>query len=294
MAKGKRRKKRTAVDVILTIILLAAIGVFCYAGYNLITIYLQYKEGRDQYADMANMVVTERDPDAMPEGGSGGGGSSAGAGAAAGTGADAGNGEGDASQEVIIPPISVDFGKLKSINDDVIGWLYLEAFDDFSYPITRGVDNEYYLHRNIYKEYLYAGTVFADKLNSDDLNDCYNILYGHNMKDGSMFGRLSEFITDPLTMTKSHYFWIFTPGKTERYEIISVYNAPVNGDTYTSYKGPGKEYQDFLSRVQTYSEVYFPPADLNVRDKLMCLSTCLDNHDYSKRCVVIGKLVNVI
>ena len=277
MAKGRQRRRRTAADVFLTLILLIAMGVFCFAGYNLIHIYLQYKEGRDQYSDMADRVVTERTPDAVPQQGGGTPSSSE-----------------ESPAETIEPPMYIDFASLKATNDDVIGWIYVEAFEGMSYPVTRGIDNEFYLHRNIQKEYLYAGTVFADKLNSDTLDDCYTILYGHNMKDGSMFGRLSEFITDPLTMTKSHYFWIFTPGKTERYEIISVYNAPVNGDTYTSYKGPGKEYQDFLSRVQTYSEVYFPPADLNVRDKLMCLSTCLDNHDYSKRCVVIGKLVNVI
>ena len=109
-----------------------------------------------------------------------------------------------------------------------------------------------------------------------------------------MFGRLSEFISDPQNLQRSPYFWVFTPEAAERYQIISVYNAPVDSDTYTNYKGPGKEYQDFLTRVQGYTEVYIDPVPLDVRDKLMCLSTCLDNHDYSKRCVVIGKRVNRI
>lgn len=277
MAKSRQRRRRTAADVFLTLVLLIAIGVFCFAGYNLITIYLQYKEGRDQYSDMADRVVTERTPDASLQQGGGTPASS-----------------GETSAETIEPPMDIDFTSLKSTNDDVIGWIYVEAFEGMSYPVTRGIDNEFYLHRNIQKEYLYAGTVFADKLNSDTLDDCYTILYGHNMKDGSMFGKLSEFITEPQTLSKSRYFWVFTPQASCRYQIISVYNAAVDSDTYTNYKGPGQEYESFLSRVQGYSEVYIDPVELNIKDKLMCLSTCLDNHDYSKRCVVIGKLVNYL
>lgn len=277
MAKRKRRRKRTAGDVFLTILLLISIGVFCYAGYNLLKIYLQYKEGRDQYSSIVDTMITERAPDQAPDTGDEGGGP-------------APREEG----EKVDVPISVDFASLKAINDDVIGWIYVEAFDNISYPVTRGIDNDYYLHRNIRREYLYAGTVFADKMNSDALDECYTILYGHNMKDGSMFGHLSDFISNPETLSRSRYFWVFTPGKAERYQIISVYNASVDNETYTHFKGPGTEYEGFLSRVQGYSEVYIDPVPLDVKDKTVCLSTCLDNHDYSKRCVVIGKRINEI
>ena len=269
MGKNKEeKKKRTAGDVILTLILLVAVGVFCFAGYNLFKMYMDYKEGRDQYQDIADMAVSERDPDAHPGA--------------------------PGSDTYITPPIDVDFASLKAINDDVIGWIYVEAFDNINYPVTRGIDNDFYLHRNIKKEYLYAGTVFADSLNKDSLDECYTILYGHNMRDGSMFGKLSEFITDPETLERSKYFWVFTPEAARRYQIISVYNAPLGGDTYTYYKGPGKEFEEFISKVQSYSEVKLEPVELNIKDKLMCLSTCLDNHDYSKRCVVIGKMINSV
>ena len=275
MGKNNEKKKRTAGDVILTLILLVAVGVFCFAGYNLFKMYMDYKEGRDQYQDIADMAVSERDPDAHP-------------------GAD-GLPTGDPGSETYIaPPIDVDFASLKAINDDVIGWIHVEAFDGMSYPVVRGIDNEYYLHRGIHKEYIYAGTIFADSLNKDSLDECYTILYGHNMNDGSMFGKLSDFISDPKTLKKSPYFWVFTPEAARRYQIISVYNAPLGGDTYTYYKGPGKEFQEFLSKVQGYSEVKIDPVELDLKDKLVCLSTCLDNHDYSKRCVVIGKMIDEV
>ena len=276
MSKNKEgKKKRTAGDVILTLVLLAAIGVFCFAGYNLFKMFMEYKAGRDLYRDITDMAVTERDPDARPDSG----------------GAVTGDEKTGAS---VVPPISVDLASLKKINDDVIGWIHVEAFDGMSYPVVRGIDNEYYLHRGIHKEYIYAGTIFADSLNKDSLDECYTILYGHNMNDGSMFGKLSDFISDPKTLKKSPYFWVFTPEAARRYQIISVYNAPLGGDTYTYYKGPGKEFQEFLSKVQGYSEVKIDPVELDLKDKLVCLSTCLDNHDYSKRCVVIGKMIDEV
>ena len=102
----KPKKKHTITDAILTIILIAAVGVFCYAGYNLIHIYLEYKKGVDEYNKIADMVVTEQDPDAPA----------------------ADNGEGDiVDMETLKPPMKIDFETLKQSNEDVIGWIYVEA-----------------------------------------------------------------------------------------------------------------------------------------------------------------------
>ena len=72
MSEKQPKKKKTAGDVVLTVVLIAAICVFCYAGYNLFHIYTEYKKGTDEYNSITQMAVTERDPDgeaAGPEAG---------------------------------------------------------------------------------------------------------------------------------------------------------------------------------------------------------------------------------
>ena len=136
MSEKQPKKKKTAGDVVLTVVLIAAICVFCYAGYNLFHIYTEYKKGTDEYNSITQMAVTERDPDgeaAGPEAGS-----------------------------ELKAPMDIDFASLKSVNDDVVGWIYVEAVPDINYPIVHGRDNETYLHRTYEKNYNFAGTIFVD------------------------------------------------------------------------------------------------------------------------------------
>ena len=206
----------------LTVVLIAAICVFCYAGYNLFHIYTEYKKGTDEYNSISEMAVTERDPDQVEEM--------------------------NQPDEQPVAPVSVDFDSLRSINEDVIGWIYVEALDGVSYPVVKGTDNDQYLHMTYEKNYNFAGTIFIDYENKADFSDCNTLVYGHNMKNGTMFGQLKNFSKDDSAYNKSKYFWIFTPEKTYRYEIISAYTTAVNSDTYTLFKGPGQEFVDYMNK----------------------------------------------
>ena len=145
----KPKKKKKAGDVLLTVVLIAAICIFCYAAYNLYHIYTEYKKGSDEYNAIAQMAVTERDPDqdaqeqepAGPEG------------------------------PTLKAPMDIDFDSLRSINTDVIGWIYVEALDGVSYPVVRGTDNDQYLHMTYEKNYNFAGTIFIDYENKADFSD---------------------------------------------------------------------------------------------------------------------------
>ena len=192
----------------------------------------------------------------------------------------------------ITAPMSIDFASLRAVNEDVIGWIYIEALDGVSYPVVRGIDNDYYLHLTYQRNYNFAGTIFVDCENSDDFNDCNTIVYGHNMKNGSMFGQLRKFSTNEDAYKKSKYFWIFTPDFDYRYEIISAYVTAVNSETYTLFKGPGNEFLAYLNKIITFSEIQTTPGDLTVRDKIVTLSTCTG--DTSTRYVVQGKRVDTI
>lgn len=261
--KQPEQKKKKKSDVLLTIALVVAIAVFCYAAYNLYHIYTEYKKGTDEYNAIEQMAVTERDPDSEEVAGP------------------------DAQPKA---PIEIDFDKLRSINEDVIGWIYVDALSDISYPIVQGKDNQTYLHQTYEKTYNFAGTIFVDYENGSDFNDCNTLVYGHNMKNGSMFGHLKKFSEDQTLYDKDKYFWILTPGKNYRYEIISAYTTGVNSDTYTLFKGPGEEFEEYLKKIKSYSDIKTDDTELTIKDKIVTLSTCTGNE--STRFVVQGKRVN--
>ena len=274
MGKQKPKKKKTFVDYLLTIILIAAVAVFCYAAYYLINIYLEYKKGVDEYNTIAEMAVTERAPDEeVPE--------------------ETPANENGGSR--LVPPMIVDFEKLQQVNGDVCGWIYVEALDGVNYPMVRGEDNSYYLHMTYEKNYNFAGTIFLDFENKRDFSDCNTIIYGHNMKNGSMFGQLKRFTTTAETYKKSKYFWIFTPEASYRYEIISAYTTAVDSDTYTLFKGPGSEFEEYLTKIRSYLQIPEqgkPDKEPDIMDKIVTLSTCTG--DYSTRYVVQGVRVDTI
>ncbi|WP_330654406.1 class B sortase [Blautia sp. MSJ-19] len=257
------QKKKKKSDVILTIALIVAVAVFLYAAYNLFHIYTEYKKGTDEYNSIEEMAVTDRDPDSTEVAGP------------------------DAQPKA---PIQVDFDKLKSVNQDVIGWIYVDALPDISYPIVQGKDNETYLHRTYEKNYNFAGTIFVDYENGSDFNDCNTLVYGHNMKNGSMFGHLKKFSEDQTLYNNDKYFWILTPEKNYRYEIISAYTTGVNSDTYTLFKGPGAEFEEYLKKIKGYSEIKTDDTELTIKDRIVTLSTCTGNE--STRFVVQGKRID--
>ena len=261
--KQPEQKKKKKSDVLLTIALIVAIAVFCYAAFNLYHIYTEYKKGTDEYNQIEEMAVTERDADSAEVAG---------------------------PSAQIKPPIEVDFDKLKSVNEDVVGWIYVDALPDISYPIVKGKDNQTYLHQTYEKNYNFAGTIFVDYENSGDFSDCNTLVYGHNMKNGSMFGHLKKFREDDKLYKQDKYFWILTPERNYRYEIITAYTTGVNSDTYTLFKGPGEEFEKYLETIKGYSEIQTDDTDLTIKDRIVTLSTCTGNE--STRFGVQGKRVD--
>lgn len=257
---AKNKKKKTIGDYLLTLLLIGALGVFLFAGYNLYKIYSEYKVGTDEYKALEEMAVT-RNPKAPRE-----------------------NEEQSESGEPQ-PPITVDFAALKAVNEDVVGWIYIEALE-ISYPMVKGKDNNQYLHTTYEGTYNFAGSIFLDYENSSDFKDPNTIVYGHNMKNGSMFGILNKIVTENA-YDKSHYFWILTPEHNYRYEIFAAYTTSVSSDTYMLFKKHDKEFGSYLEKMKTYSEVDTKAVELNKTDNVVTLSTCTGNS--STRFVVQGK-----
>ena len=184
MGKQKKKQKKRG-NPLWTLVFLAALAVFCFSGYKLIGIYLDYKTGTDEYRDLQQYTteITKtpetpapkktEEPQAESEP------------------AEPSEPEPEPLSYPTEPPLAVDFESLKAINPDVKGWLYIEALD-ISYPVVQGPDNDAYLHTTYEGTSNFAGSIILDYQNQGDFSDGNTIVYGHNMKNLSMFGKLKQ------------------------------------------------------------------------------------------------------
>lgn len=260
--KIETKKTGRVGNVLSILILIIALCVGVYAGFSLYSIFSEYKAGTDEYSKIQDMVVVEKDPDEVEEK----------------------QWVSTSDNKVWVSPLEIDHAQLKAINEDYVGWLYVEAIPDISYPVVQGDDNSYYLHKTFEKADNFAGTVFIDSGNTDGIDSCNVIAYGHNMKNGSMFGQLKSF-KDAEVMNTSHYIWFLTEEGAYKYEIFAAYTAEVDSNTYTLFKGPGQELADYALEMQAKDEsgVNYT-GGFDVKDNLLTLSTCTG--DSSTRYVV--------
>ena len=253
----KEKKKRTAGDILRTVILIVALGVFCYSGYQLLSIYLVYKEGTDEYSELEEKFA---EVDTEP-----------------------------AIEEVDGEPVMkspVDFQGLQKMNSDIIGWLKVEALE-ISYPLTQGEDNDFYLHNTFEKTPNIAGCIFLDCENKKDFSDRNSVIYGHNMRNLSMFGKLKQFREEGV-FEKSPYFWIYTPDKIYKYEIFACHEVGYTSKTYQLTFEDDQDFMDYIKEAFENSVVQ-TKASVSTEDLVVTLSTCTGNE--STRFIVQGKRI---
>ncbi|MCI8484128.1 MAG: class B sortase [Lachnospiraceae bacterium] len=165
----------------------------------------------------------------------------------------------------------VDFDELQKINPDVIGWIRLEDLG-ISYPIVQGKDNEYYLHHTFYNKENKCGCIFMEVENAPDFSDQNSFLYGHNMKDRSMFAKLNEF-REEETYRKNPEFFIYTPEGTGRYEIFSCYATELKGDAFLCQFANEETYGEWQQRTVERS-LYDTGVKVSPKQKTVTLMTC--------------------
>ena len=192
---------------------------------------------------------------------------------------------------VVLP--TVDFDALRETGPDIIGWLTLPD-TAINYPVTQADDNEYYLHHLYDGTYNKTGCLFADYENQEDFSDRNTIIYGHNMRDGSMFAMLNEY--DEQSYFDGHpQMYLVTPDGGYVVEIFTAFVAkPSESGSDTSpwrlsFKDDGA-YTTWLSEMVSRSVI---ETDVTVTssDKVLTLSTCTPGG--ASRFIVMGKLAAV-
>lgn len=277
----KRSPEKRRGRVVSTIVLIAAIAVFCFAGFRLLSILHDYQSSNNEYKKIAESFTKETGTDSK----------NAGEDTPSGNDSENESLSGNRAADLIEdaePPLNVDWTKLKAVNSDIIGWIYVDGETRINYPILKAEDNDYYLHRTFEKEHRYAGSIFMDYHNHSDFADPDTIIYGHNMRNGSMFGML-KFLYDQEKYDKDPYFWILTPDGNYRYHIFAIFRTKVDSAVYTLFSQNGPEFLDWEKNLQKASGVS-NSVPLTEQDKTVILSTCAT--DKNERTVVIGKCVS--
>ncbi len=253
----KSKKKKTKKDYILLVVIIACVIAMLFSGFQLFRTYRQYKIASDEYDSIAEQAVKpssdESDVDESHV-----------------------KPKGEHTKKKLKAPIDVDFASLQATNPDLVGWIYVEGLDGVSYPVVKGDTNDKYLHTTFQGTYNFAGTIFIDCQNRGDFEDCNTVIYGHNMKDGSMFGRLRWFETQNAYAV-SPYIWILTPDSTMKYEIFATYETPINSRTYTLFQKPSKDYLKYEEEMKALSAIKTNDVSLTAKSKIITLSTCTGN-----------------
>lgn len=169
--------------------------------------------------------------------------------------------------------VDVDVAGLHNINEDVVGWIYFENVD-ISYPVLYSGDNSTYLRRNYRGENVQAGSIFMEGKNSKDFSDAHTIIYGHNMKDLSMFGKLRYYASNSEYILNHEYFQIITEQKKYRYKIFSYKMVTDDSEVYTIYEIGNQDFLTFVRDVLQKGSYLEEDYDIKFDDHVITLSTC--------------------
>ena len=176
---------------------------------------------------------------------------------------------------------------LKKLNPDVKAWIQVPK-TNIDYPVVQGQDDMEYINKNVYGEFELSGAIFLSCLNKDDFSDPYNLVYGHNMKNGGMFADVADF-------TNKEYFETHQKGKlyltdaTRKIRFFACMKVTAADAKIYHPDGYRKEnLKDLLDYIQANAVQY---RDVNMADEnsLIALSTCSEA-ETNGRVVLIGKL----
>lgn len=257
--RNEKAKKRC--DIIRRIILVISVGVFIFAAYNLINIFFAYHKADVIYDNIQQDVLDEDSHTKVVIG--------------------------EDEQEVEIP-FTYNHQALLNINSQGIGYIYIPSID-CRLPMVQGDDNDYYLTHTFNKEYSANGCLFEDYRINGGLSASQIIIYGHNMRNGAMFGKLKNYQDYSFWNNSSNdVLYIYTGNVIKEYKIFSCYISEAISDTYTFNFPTLESMRDYAVNMKAKS-MYDTGVDVSTATQVITLSTC--TNDGEQRFIVHGMYV---
>ena len=173
----------------------------------------------------------------------------------------------------------VDFEKLKEKNSDIVAWLKVKG-TNIETTVVKSTNNDYYLTHNFNKEYNSAGWIFADYKNKVDGTDKNIVIYGHNMRDDSMFGSLKNILnSDWYDNEENTNITLYTENEKCIYKVFSIYKIESEDYYITTEFENDKKFEQFVNTIKKRSIKEFD-IDVSESDNILTLSTCANNNKY--------------
>ena len=265
--RRERRKKRRMAEryvhfiAVFSVAFLVAIAVLSIYLFGYLKAMLEYKELNKQFVTLKGSNI-QAAPDQEVKG---------------------------------VPDLKVNFKGLSSINADVASWIYMPGVD-ISYPVVRGKDNDYYLQHTFEKNVSLSGAIFMDYQDSPDLVGFNTFIYGHNMRNGTMFGSLKKYLQDETLIQSAPYFYLYLKdGSVKKYRIFAYYQDDGNSDTYSRPSKEGEEAYLAMIRKKSFVRVTLTPEEEKqaaLFHEYVTLSTCTGFTGSGRRFLVHGVCVD--
>jgi len=229
-------------------VVLISVGVFLIgiASYDLIAAQFEYYDARAEYDQLRTLFNTAH----KPQGNS--------------NNSDQSALDFEPDQHAAIQSDSSLIGLLE-INPDFVGWITI-AGTEINYPVVRGSDNKVYLSKTFTGKQNASGSIFMDYRCQQGFDEKIGILYGHNMKDGSMFTVLHRFLDSAFMKDHSEINITTLAGETLTYRIFDARRTDILDEAY---------------RLEFFD---------NATDRLLVLSTCINNVGKDARLLIYAKL----
>ena len=245
--------------IICIILALSFFFIAAFAGYQLIREHKERQESADSYSELEKFISfpevppsEENDESVSTESG---------------------------ETELVPAGQAVNFTELTSINDDCVAWICIEG-TAVNYPVVQGSDNSYYLKHLFNGKWNSAGCIFLDSRVSGAISDRHSIIYGHHMKDGTMFSGLTKY-------KKQAYYeehpegLLITPDCTYRIKFFAGYVTSVEDPSWKIGFESDAEFETWIKEAQNRSW-FTSPLSPAVTDRILTLSTCSYEFDNAR------------
>ena len=253
-------KRRRVIGAVLALLLLASVVQVIRARYEDAARAREY-EAAARLAGLAEPEQEEETPPPAPS---------------------AAETEEELVPEEVLALAGIDLAALQEVNPEVVGWIEIPD-TNLSYPLLQGEDNQYYLRHTWTKEVIGGGSVFLECTNSRDLSDRHVIVYGHKMRDGTMFGVLHEY--SDISFWQEHpRAYIVHDGRVDCYDIFAACEAGVQSIIYRlDIEESGL--QEELIRYALDNSVLDTGIIPEDTDQILTMSTCT-GHGHATRWIV--------
>lgn len=177
-----------------------------------------------------------------------------------------------------VPEKNIDFDAMhREISEDIYAWIYIPN-THIDYPVFQHpTDNSYYLEHNIDGSEGYPGCIYTENYNAKDFSDPHTVIYGHNMRDTTMFSDLHLY-EDEEFFENNRYVYIYTEDMVYVYKIFAAYQTN-NAHQLLNYdfsnKNTVKSYLENTASRMEEPKVYDEDTVFSEDDQILTLSTCV-------------------